>query len=130
MPSTTLTHRNSNLGPYTTRFCDRGSVQIKSSDQYQLWSYSVFHPIAEELKGSALWIEGRGLDYVTRPLLDAFRAHGNGKFEHGLSNLSVYFWRWGTWKVFDAHPEHPPGIIALITTAAYLRGPVGFQKSA
>ena len=53
-----------------------------------------------------------------------------GKFEHGLSNLSVYFWRWGTWKVFDAHPEHPPGIIALITTAAYLRAPVGFQKSA
>ena len=48
---------------------------------------------------------------------------GNGRYEYVLSNLSVFFWRWATWKVFDAHPSKPAGVVAFITTAAYTNGP-------
>lgn len=57
-------------------------------------------------------------------LMDDFRLPGNGRVEYVLHNLAWYFWRWGTWKVFDEHPgsgQH--GVVTLITTAAYLRGP-------
>ena len=39
-----------------------------------------------------------------------------------LSNAYVYFWRWATWKVFDAHPEQPSGIVAFITPSSYTTG--------
>lgn len=57
-------------------------------------------------------------------LMDAFRLAGNGRTEYVLHNLAWYFWRWGTWKVFDRHAgSDQHGVVALITTAAYLRGP-------
>ncbi|MEU0521711.1 type ISP restriction/modification enzyme [Streptosporangium sp. NPDC006007] len=40
-----------------------------------------------------------------------------------LSNLYVYFWRWATWKVFDAHAGQPSGIVAFVTTSGYTTGP-------
>jgi hypothetical protein len=80
-------------------------------------------PYLEKARGRAPWIEERGADFIYRPGLDAFRARGLGKYEYVLSNLYVYFWRWATWKVFDAHPESPGGIVAFITTASYLNGP-------
>jgi hypothetical protein len=85
-------------------------------------------PYRERARGLANWIEGRrdpkrpqGLLY--RPSLDEFRASGRGRYEYVLSNLYVYFWRWATWKVFDAHPGDPAGVVAFITTSAYLFGP-------
>ena len=47
-----------------------------------------------------------------------------------LHNLYIYFWRWATWKVFDAHPDSPTGVVAFITTSAYLTGPgfVGMRE--
>jgi hypothetical protein len=39
-----------------------------------------------------------------------------------LSNTYVYFWRWATWKIFEAHPDEPSGVAAFITTAGYLQG--------
>ena len=42
-------------------------------------------------------VKGQG-----RPPLDDFRHPGNGRYEHALKNLYVYFWRWATWKVFEA----------------------------
>ncbi len=57
-------------------------------------------------------------------LMDDFRLVGNGRVEYVLHNLAWYFWRWGTWKVFDEHPgSQQHGVVAFITTAAYLRGP-------
>ena len=45
-----------------------------------------------------------------------------------LYNPYVYFWRWGTWKVFDHHaPANDTGIVCFITVAGFLNGP-GFQK--
>jgi len=80
-------------------------------------------PYAERAKGMAPWIEKRGSAGALRPSLDAFRAPGNGRLEYVLSNLSVYFWRWATWKVFDAHPDRPSGVVAFISTSAYLASP-------
>lgn len=53
-------------------------------------------------------------------LLDAFRIPG--RLGYKLASLYVYFWRWTTWKVFDAHVEQPEGIVALITPSAYCVG--------
>lgn len=35
--------------------------------------------------------------------------------ESKIANLYVCFWRWATWKVFDAHDDAPFGVVALIT---------------
>lgn len=77
------------------------------------------------------WIEnGSGAEGADpyRPL-DDFRAQGNGRAEYVLKNQYVYFWRWGTWKVFDANadiPDGDTGIVCYITTSGYLRG-AGFK---
>ncbi|WP_432794497.1 type ISP restriction/modification enzyme [Rhodococcus ruber] len=85
-------------------------------------------PYRERAEGLGGWIEnGSGADPY-RPL-DDFRADGNGRTEYVLKNLYVYFWRWATWKVFDANadlPEGDTGVVCYITTSGYLRGP-GFK---
>ena len=86
-------------------------------------------PYRERAEGQGSWIEQgdrvkQGKKAETP--LDAFRAEGNGRTEYVLKNLYVYFWRWATWKVFDAHPDQGDGVVAFITTAGYLRGP-GFK---
>jgi hypothetical protein len=80
-------------------------------------------PYRERAKGLGGWVEQGDDNSGTARPIDAFRAKGNGRYEYVLSNLSVYFWRWATWKVFDAHPEQPAGVVAFITTAAYTSGP-------
>lgn len=74
------------------------------------------------------WVERGGGADPYKPL-DDFRAEGNGRTEYVLKNLYVYFWRWGTWKVFDANKDLPNGdvgIVCYITTSGYLRG-AGFK---
>src|SRR5665647_441731 len=64
-----------------------------------------------------------------RAILDDFRFPGNGKHERHLKNLYVYFWRWGTWKVWEstaADPDGDTGVVCFISTSGYLRGP-GFK---
>lgn len=84
-------------------------------------------PYRERAEGQGGWVESGSPD--SAPPLEAFRAPGNGLSEYVLKNLYVYFWRWATWKVFDAHREPPDadtGIVCFITTSGYLRGP-GFK---
>lgn len=85
-------------------------------------------PYRERAEAMGGWVErGDGADPY-KPL-DDFRAPGNGRAEYVLKNLYVYFWRWGTWKVFDANsniPDGDTGIVCYITTSGYLRGP-GFK---
>ncbi|WP_218026866.1 type ISP restriction/modification enzyme [Nocardia inohanensis] len=79
-------------------------------------------PYRERAKGLGGWVEsGSGQRGETTPL-SAFRAKGLGKYENVLSNLYVYFWRWATWKVFDAHPDSPAGIVAFITPSSFTTG--------
>jgi hypothetical protein len=83
-------------------------------------------PWRERARGDAPWIEAPRdrrrltVDYRLRPSLDEFRASGQGKRAFNLSNMWTFFWRWATWKVFDANPLEPAGIVALITPSAYL----------
>ena len=85
-------------------------------------------PYRERAEGMGGWVEnGDGVDSF-RPL-DDFRAAGNGRTEYVLKNLYVYFWRWATWKVFDANaalPQGDTGVVCYISTSGYLRGP-GFK---
>lgn len=89
-------------------------------------------PYRERAEGEGGWIESgaegdrKGGKRAAWVELDAFRAKGNGLAEYVLKNLYVYFWRWGTWKVFDTHAEHRAGVVCFITTSGYIGGP-GFK---
>lgn len=83
-------------------------------------------PYRERAEGEGGWVEAGTGERGERPILDDFRADENGRFEYVLKNLYVYFWRWATWKVFDAHPADDEGIVCFITTNGYQRGP-GFK---
>ncbi|PSK95731.1 N-6 DNA methylase [Murinocardiopsis flavida] len=83
----------------------------------------------------APWLEDRRTDpdrdpMTARPSLDEFREPGNGRLEYKLSAVGTYFWRWAMWKVFDAQPEQPSGIVAFVSTSAYLtqRAFVGMRR--
>lgn len=83
-------------------------------------------PWRQQAKGSAPWLErardpSKPLDAATRPSLDEFRMPGQGRREFNLNNMWTYFWRWATWKAFEAND--PAGVVALITPSAYLTSP-------
>lgn len=80
-------------------------------------------PYRERAIDDGGWV-AHGSDPTQPNLMDTFRIPGNGRVEYVLHNLAWYFWRWGTWKVFDQHPgSQHHGVVTFITTAAYLRGP-------
>lgn len=91
-------------------------------------------PYRERAEGMGGWIENGSdsdknakVDHY-RPL-DDFRATGNGRNEYVLKNLYIYFWRWATWKIFNANQtlaDGDVGVVCYITTSGYLRGP-GFK---
>jgi hypothetical protein len=73
----------------------------------------------------APWIEdrrepGRPPDIVRRPSLDEFRRHD--RLDYKLASTWVFYWRWAIWKAFEAHPDHPAGVVAFITPSSYLTG--------
>ena len=81
-------------------------------------------PYLAHAKGLGGWVETSkvGASRSEAPSLDSFRARGRERFEHKLRNLYVYFWRWATWKVFEAHSDAPTGIVAFITVSSYAKG--------
>lgn len=85
-------------------------------------------PHVENTKGQADWIEQprdpklQPASVRTRPSLDEFRAPGFGRYESDLHGLPWLFWRWALWKVFEAHPEHPAGVVAFVTPASIIKG--------
>jgi hypothetical protein len=100
----------------------RGANQVKAREPVLVVLGNP--PYRDKAKGLGGWVEkgDPAASPVEPPLINAFRTAGLGRLEYVLSNLYVYFWRWATWKVFDAHPEEPTGIAAFITTAGYLQG--------
>jgi Type ISP C-terminal specificity domain/N-6 DNA Methylase len=86
-------------------------------------------PYRERAEGMGGWVERGASQAVVDAPLDTFRLDGNGQAEYVMKNLYVYFWRWATWKVFDANrdaADGDAGVVCFITTAGYLRGP-GFK---
>ncbi|MFG2885158.1 type ISP restriction/modification enzyme [Streptomyces sp. NPDC048297] len=81
-------------------------------------------PYDDKAEGRGGWVEKRPAKNEPS-LLDDFRYPDNGRYEHVLKNMYVYFWRWATWKVFDAHPEDRHGVVCLITPSGWATGPGG-----
>ncbi|MEV8592497.1 type ISP restriction/modification enzyme [Streptomyces sp. NPDC052012] len=81
-------------------------------------------PYDDKAESRGGWIEKR-VKGQGRPPLDDFRHPGNGRYEHALKNMYVYFWRWATWKVFDAHADDRHGVVCFITPSAFATGPAG-----
>ncbi|MFJ9111422.1 type ISP restriction/modification enzyme [Streptomyces sp. NPDC102283] len=81
-------------------------------------------PYDDKAENRGGWVEkhDHGQD---APLLDGFRLSGNGRYEHVLKNMYVYFWRWATWKVFDAHQDDRHGVVCFITPSGWTTGPGG-----
>jgi hypothetical protein len=76
-------------------------------------------PHVGDAKRQGAWLVGkgrprRGLTPSTVPSIDDFRTETGGKYESDLHGLQWYFLRWALWKVFDAHPDHPTGVVALL----------------
>ncbi|WP_328829211.1 N-6 DNA methylase [Streptomyces sp. NBC_00252] len=84
-------------------------------------------PYKDKAGGQGGWVESGDLKASQQPLLKDFTPSASpramGAHLKHLKNLYVYFWRWATWKVFDAHPEFPSGVIAFITPGGYCTGP-------
>lgn len=85
-------------------------------------------PYRERAEGEGGWVEqgDPAHGHRARPILEDFRLDGNGRVEYVMKNLYVYFWRWATWKVFDAHESEEEGVVCFISTNGYQRGP-GFK---
>ena len=81
-------------------------------------------PYDDKAENRGGWVEKRP-NSKEPPLLDAFRWPGNGRYEHVLKNMYIYFWRWATWKVFDSHEADQHGVICFITPSAFTTGPGG-----
>jgi len=84
-------------------------------------------PYKERSRGLGEWVESGSRSHPA--LLADFvppRKLGLGAHVKHLYNLYVYFWRWGTWKVFEHHPGDR-GVVAFITVAGFLHGP-GFAE--
>lgn len=73
-------------------------------------------------QGAGKWVEMGDPNIGEKAPIAAFRLAGNGRYESKMSNLYVYFWRWATWKVFDAHEDAPFGVVAYLTPKAWLKG--------
>ncbi|MGW7271226.1 type ISP restriction/modification enzyme [Streptomyces sp. NPDC054864] len=81
-------------------------------------------PYDDQARGRGGWVEN-GTPAQGTPPLEDFKWPGNGRYEHVLKNLYIYFWRWATWKVFDAHPQDQQGVICFITPSGFTSGPGG-----
>ncbi|MGJ7905509.1 type ISP restriction/modification enzyme [Actinopolyspora sp. H202] len=85
-------------------------------------------PYRERAEGSGGWVES-GQESTRHSKqnpwvpLDDFKAPSASAHSHNLKNLYVYFWRWATWKVFDAHEDDSSGVVCFITLNGFLRGP-------
>jgi hypothetical protein len=77
------------------------------------------------------WIRHGGVK-TPQPLFDDFleplREVGRGSSANTVHELSVYFWRWALWKVFEQSAT--AGIISFISPRAYLASPghAGMRK--
>lgn len=91
-------------------------------------------PYRNKAKGQGGWVEKGNPNTSDSKLLDDFLPsdqHGpGGNQTQELRNLYVYFLRWAAWKAFEAHSDSPNGIVAFITSSAWLTvdGLVGVRE--
>ena len=84
-------------------------------------------PHVGDAKRQGAWLVGegkprRGIAAGALPSIDDFRTLSGGKYESDLHGMQWYFLRWALWKVFDAHPDHPTGVVALLLPESFTDG--------
>ena len=90
-------------------------------------------PYRERAKGRGGWVESGNPNTDLPPILDDWKPPADWNVSahvYNVSNLLVYFWRWATWKVLENSGNEcseSPGVVCLVTTAAWLSGD-GFQQ--
>lgn len=99
----------------------RGANQVKREEPVMVVIGNP--PYVDKVKGISRWIEEPNTNRKAAPSLTAFRKQGKGRLEYVLANKYVYFWRWATWKAFDAHTDHPAGVVAFVCSAGFTAGP-------
>lgn len=82
-------------------------------------------PYGGHAMASGKWILERS-GATKRALIDDFRMEDRN-LGYNLHDKYIYFWRWAIWKVFEAHPENPAGVVAFICPSSFVKGP-GFAK--
>ncbi|MBC2778351.1 type ISP restriction/modification enzyme [Parasphingopyxis marina] len=65
---------------------------------------------------------GRWMDELWDDLKEPVRAEGWGNQLNTFPELSVAFWRWAIWKLFEADNAPEKGIVAFITNRTFLKG--------
>lgn len=80
-------------------------------------------PYDDAAGGRGGWVE-TGSNDGQPALLDEFKLGVPGNLTRKLKNLYTYFWRWGTWKVFESTsgvdlPLSDQGIVCFITPLSY-----------
>jgi hypothetical protein len=82
-------------------------------------------PFGAKARKKGKWILERG-GATKRALIDDFVVPGSNQ-PGCLYDMYVFFWRWALWKVFEAHPDRPEGVVAFISPSAFTKGP-GFAQ--
>jgi hypothetical protein len=81
-------------------------------------------PYRAQAKGEMGWVESGNEVMLQKPIFDDFKPpkalRVPGNHTRHLNNLYVAFWRWATWKVFEAVPGNQSGVVCFITSAAWL----------
>jgi len=65
---------------------------------------------------------GRWLDGIWDDLKEPVRRAGQGNQLNTFPELSVAFWRWAIWKLFEAQNAPGRGVVAFITNRKFLTG--------
>ena len=79
-------------------------------------------PYGDHAKEHGKWVLERS-GATKQALLDDFRMSGPANLNYTLHDKYVYFWRWAMWKVFEAHPDQPKGVVAFISPSSFIKGP-------
>ena len=79
-------------------------------------------PYRRLLEGENRALVGDWLDHVWDDLKEPVRAAGQGGQLNTFPELSVAFWRWSIWKLFEAENAPRRGVIAFISNRKFLTG--------
>jgi predicted helicase len=79
-------------------------------------------PYRRLLEGENRTLVGDWLDHVWDDLKEPVRNSGHGGQLNTFPELSVAFWRWSIWKLFEAENAPRRGVVAFISNRKFLTG--------
>jgi hypothetical protein len=79
-------------------------------------------PYRRLAEGETATLVGRWMDDLWSDLKEPVRNAGESGQLNTFPELSVAFWRWAVWKLFDADDAPRRGVVAFITNRSFLTG--------